>query len=112
MEYTFALREYIKAQLNFALLILALELIMRVKDALFHDEPVHPGEALLDVEVGLKVSPVLQIVNLCELLQQIELFVASIDRVLHCRLVVLVHPYESLSDVFGLQSQWMTQQVG
>ena len=75
------------------------------------DSPIQPSERQLAVECTRVRVPWLLKVHPVELLEDIEVLILGVYRVLQIGLVCLVHPYEALEDIPLLQPGSLAEEV-
>ena len=83
--------EYIEAKLNFLLLVNTFQIEVFLGYDEVSNAPIEPSKAHLYIEVGVLVVPILRVINLIDLLQDIKALVLCSQGMEKLSLIVLAH---------------------
>ena len=91
--------EYIEAKLNFLLLVNTFQIEVFLGYDEVSNAPIEPSKAHLYIEVGVLVVPILRVINLVDLLQDIKALVLCSQGMEKLSLIVLAHSYKAFEYV-------------
>ena len=102
MKYAAPLWQNVEAKLDSLLLFNVLDFPIWIAVDNFHYSPVKPRKWELYIELASLFAPWLAIVHFVQLLENLKLFILSVDSVLQVGFVLLIYSYQSFEDVWLL----------